>query len=129
MKINELIEKYKNCTDSNFTIDITVKNYLPFSKKKALAQKVIDKCKVVENGIVRVNEIDKYIVFTIEVINAYTELQFSEDMDIAMSEYDDLCIAGLLNPILDTFKEEYKIVFNFVNMEMDYVMQSNVMNR
>ena len=129
MKVNELVEKYKNCKDDSFTTDITVKNYLPIAEKKALAKKVIDKCKVVKNGIVKINEIDKYIVFTIEVIRAYTELEFDEDFNKAMEEYDALCICGLLNPILDTFKEEYKIVFNFVNMQMDYVLQENNVNK
>ena len=124
MKINEFIMKHNNAF-STITEEIETKSYLSFAEKKELAQRIINKCKTEEDGLIRINEMDKYIIFTIEIIMAYTNLEFDENLEVAISEYDALCKAELLNPVLETFQEEYSIVLSFVSMQEDYLLQEN----
>ena len=120
MKINELIEKVNGV--NTVSRIITTKNYLPFEEKRELVKIVLEKCTVVdENGYSFVDELQKYIIFTIEVIKAYTDIEFDIDVDNAIKEYDLLCEKGLLNEIISTFSGEYKTVLGFIDME-----QSNI---
>ena len=126
MKINEFIEKYKKQNLTQFTKSLlTVKNYLPYMDKQALVNNILSKCKMTNYGYIQIDEMKKYIVFTIEIIKAYTNLEFDEDFNVAITEYDALCEAGVLNNIIETFEGEYKTVLNMVAMRQDYILQSN----
>ena len=125
MKVQEFIEKKKVLKNQPVKAMLNVKEYLPFAEKKALAEKIVDTCVNEENGAIKINEIDKYIVFTIESIKSYTDLEFDEDMTVATSEYDQLCETGLLNDIVASFSDEYKVLLELVKMQTDYVMQDN----
>ena len=120
MKINEFIEKYKKSGGVQ-TVGrlISVKNYLPFTEKQALVNQILNRCKISNYGYIQFDETKKYIVFTLEIIKAYTNLEFDEDFNVA------LCEADMLNSILDVFEGEYKTVLNMVNMRQDYMLQSN----
>ena len=126
MKINEFIEKYKkqNLTQSTKNL-LTVKSYLPYTDKQALVDDILRRCKVTNYGYIQFDEVKKYIVFTIEVIKAYTNLEFDEDFNVAITEYDALCEAGALNSIIETFEGEYKTVLNMATMRQDYILQNN----
>lgn len=126
MKINEFIEKYKK-NNGVQTVNrlISVKNYLPFVEKQELVNQILNRCKVSNYGYVQFDETKKYIVFTIEVIKAYTNIEFDEDFNIAITEYDALCEADLLNSIIGTFEGEYKTVLNMIAMRQDYILQGN----
>ena len=126
MKIKEFIEAYKKANNTQ-TINrmIEVKKYLPFYEKQALVDNVLNRCKVSNYGYIQINEVKKYIVFTIEIIKAYTNLEFDNDFNTSIAEYDALCEANLLNSIIDTFEGEYKTVFNMLSMRQDYILQSN----
>lgn len=120
MKVNELVEKVNGV--NTVSRIITAKNYLPFEEKRKLVKMVLEKCTVVdENGYSFVDELQKYIIFTIEVIKAYTDIEFDIDVDNAIKEYDLLCEKDLLNEIISTFAGEYKTVLGFIDME-----QSNI---
>ena len=124
MKIHELIEKTGKTENINGMKNVlTIKSYLPFLEKKALAERVIEKSVVEENGCMRINEIDKYLHFTVAVIEAYTNLEFNEDFEVAAQEYDELVQCNKLNAIIGMFETEYKTVLELVGMEADYVMQ------
>lgn len=126
MKIQEFIEKFKKM-NSTQTVKklIETKNYLSFNDKQALVDKVLNACMEVNNGYTQFDEVKKYIVFTIEIINVYTAMKFDDDFDIAITEYDDLCEADVLNSIIETFEGEYKTVLNMINMRQDYILKSN----
>ena len=104
---------------------LTAKEYLPFSEKKALAKRIVARSAIEENGFVRIDEIDKYLIFTIEVLQAYTNLEFDTDMDVAAEEYDLLAKGNKLGLIIDMFEQEYKVILDLVNMEANYVTQKN----
>jgi hypothetical protein len=126
MKIQEFIEKFKKM-NSTQTVKklISTKSYLSFNDKQALVDKVVNACMEVNNGYIQFDEVKKYIVFTIEIIKAYTEIEFDDNFDIAITEYDALCEVDALNSIVETFEGEYKTVLNMINMRQDYILKSN----
>lgn len=125
MKVQELIDKKKVNKVAPVKDVIETKKYLPFTEKQKLVNKILAECKVENNGYVQFNEVDKYIVFTMEIIKAYTNLEFDEKRNVAISEYDALCEADLLNDIIGTFEGEYNTVLNIMNMSQDYILQQN----
>lgn len=126
MKVNEFIDKYKkaNVTQSIKTL-LAVKSYLPYQQKQNFADYVLSKSKVVNHGYIQFDEVKKYMVFTIEVLKTYTNLEFDEDFNVAITEYDSLCAANVLNSIIETFEGEYNSVLNMVNMRQEYILQEN----
>ena len=100
--------------------------YIPFADKRELCKTVIDACCTKENGLVKVDSVTRYILFTISVIEKYTELEFNTDKDYdSLDEYDMLCESRLLNPILELIGDEYATCNNMLNMMMDDVVANN----
>ena len=122
MKINELINTVKSNPNARLAKTIETKNYLPFSEKVELVERIIDKCVTDNNGFVQINEINQYIHFTIESIKAYTNIEFSENY---IADYDLLCSSGLLGDVIATFDGEYKMILNMVEMQKRYVLEQN----
>ena len=100
--------------------------YLPFAEKRELCKKVIDVCCTKENGLVKVDSVTRYILFTVSVISKYTELEFNADEDYdSLDEYDMLCESRLLNPILELIGDEYATCNNMLNMMMEDIISNN----
>lgn len=126
MKVQEFIEKAKDLSNTNIIKGmLDVQAYLPFAEKRELAARIVEQSVVDEDGYIQIDEIKKYIVFTTETIQAYTNLEFSHNFDMVMVEYDMLCSLNLLNVVLATFETEYKIILELVSMATDYVLKSN----
>ena len=126
MKIQEFIEKYKKANGMQSVKSmLATKNYLPFAEKQELVDRVLNKCINDNNGYMQFDEMEKYLSFTMEIIMAYTNIEFDKDFNTAIHEYDALCEAGILNNIIDTFEGEYKTVLDMVGMRQDYIMRSN----
>lgn len=126
MKVNEFIKKVEQLTNVQIIKKILeVEEYMPFSEKKELAQNIIERSIVRENGFVRINEIDKYLIFTTEVIAAFTNLEFSGDLAIRSQEYDMLVQSGRLSEIIEMLGADYKTILELVKMESDFVSQEN----
>ena len=116
--IEERIEWIKN--------ELGLVSYIPFADKRELCKKVLDACCTKENGLVKVDSVTRYILFTISVIEKYTELEFNADEDYdSLDEYDMLCESRLLNPILELIGDEYATCNNMLNMMMDDVIANN----
>lgn len=136
--IKEFVETYKakrfvtmtkNGVDEKIEwlkTELELKEYVPFADKRELCSAVIEACCTKENGLVKVDSVTRYIIFTISVISKYTNLEFSsgEEYD-SLDEYDMLCEAGLLNPILALIGDEYATCNNILNMMMDDVIANN----
>lgn len=106
--------------------ELELKEYVPFADKRELCKAVIDACCTKEGGLIKVDSVSRYIIFTISIISKYTSLEFSsgEEYD-SLDEYDMLCEAGLLNPILALIGDEYAACNNMLNMMMDDVIANN----
>lgn len=139
MRILELINDYKEKKIMNTAIDkdavsnylkktLEVKDYLAFAEKRELCERVVNSCnhKDINSGLIKVDSVMRYIVFTVTILSTYTNLEFStgEDFD-SLDEYDMLCQADLLNPILDVIGAEYATCNNILNMMMDDVIANN----
>lgn len=124
MKISEFIEVVGKEKNKKMNVILETKKYLPVSDKKNLVQAVLDSCVSIENGFVKVNSLDKYIMFTIAIISSYTNLEFGADGD-ALGDYDLLCESNLLDAVLETFAVEYERVNNILNMMLADIMREN----
>jgi hypothetical protein len=140
MKIMDFIKSFQNKNIVNTKVnpdavgqyikrELEVKSYIPFAEKRELCEKVIDACNDKgESGLIKVDSVSRYIVFTISVISKYTNLEFSsgeEDEFDSLDEYDMLCSNHLLNPILEVIGEEYAACNNMLNMMMEDVIANN----
>ena len=101
---------------------IETKKYLPIKQKKELIESIVNECILYEDGVYKFDDIDKYICFTMRVIEAYTNLELSDDIE---DDYDVLCEAGVLDMVINTFKKEYDEVNILLQMKCDYVLSSN----
>lgn len=106
--------------------ELGVVDYIPFADKRELCKNVLDACCTKDGGLVKVDSVTRYILFTIAVISRYTELEFNADEDYdSLDEYDMLCESRLLNPILELIGDEYATCNNMLNMMMDDVIANN----
>jgi hypothetical protein len=109
--------------------ELAIKEYLPFAEKRELCKTVIDACNTKDDdGLIKVDSVSRYIIFTITVISKYTNLEFSSGEDEeydSLDEYDMLCQNRLLNPILSVIGEEYETCNNLLNMMMDDIIANN----
>lgn len=131
MKINELVEFISNSKnkllkqtqlEEVIAKHIETKKYLPIKQKKELIESIVNECVLYEDGVYKFDDIDKYICFTMRVIEAYTNLELSNDLE---EDYDMLCEASLLDLIINTFKKEYDEVNILLQMKCEYILTSN----
>lgn len=101
---------------------LEVKKYISIKEKKSLIDEIVNNCIVYDEGILKFNEIDKYITFTMMTIAAYTNLELSFDIE---NDYDKLCEAKLLNAVVETFAGEYENVKLLLAMQCDYILSAN----
>lgn len=140
MKIVEFIENFKAKKIMNTNVapdavnkyikkELEIKDYIPFADKRELCEKVLNACNTkTNNGLVMVDSVSRYITFTISIITKYSNLEFSSGEDAefdSLDEYDMLCQADLLNPILDAIGEEYATCNNILNMLMADIVANN----
>jgi hypothetical protein len=108
---------------------LEIRDYVPFAEKRDLCAKVLNACNTKEeSGLVKVDSVSRYIVFTISIISTYTNLEFSSGEDAefdSLDEYDMLCQSGLLNPIIEVIGEEYVTCNNILNMMMADIEANN----
>ena len=140
MTIQNFIEDFKTKKVMNTQIapnaisdyikkELEVKDYVPFVEKRELCASVLNACSTKDNnGLIKVDSVSRYIIFTISIISKYTNLEFSSGEDTefdSLDEYDMLCQAGLLNPILDVIGTEYATCNNILNMMLDDMLANN----
>jgi hypothetical protein len=108
--------------------ELGVKEYLPFAEKRELCKVVLDACCTKEDGLVKVDSVTRYIIFTLSVLSRYTTLEFSSGEDAeydSLDEYDMLCESHLLDIIIAVLGDEYTACNNMLNMMMDDIMTNN----
>lgn len=131
MKITEYVEKAiakgympaaVNQQDDKIKKDLEVKSYLGIKAKRKLIEDIVDETVIYENGLLKFNGVEQYVVYTMRCIEAYTNLELSDDLE---EDYDALCSCGLLAKILRTFDDEYQSVLSLLQMQCDYVLMDN----
>jgi hypothetical protein len=141
MKIAEFIENFKSKKVMNTQIapnavgeyikkELEVKSYIPFVEKQSIAQIVLESCASIKDGVVAIDSIQKYVIFTIMVLSTYTNLEFDGDEDL--ESYDALCShqigdGTLLDEIVKTFEKEYVRCNDILNMmTADLLAENNI---
>lgn len=131
MKINELVNLMNDGKNKILKTEqlqawlkknLEVKEYISIKAKRDLINNIVNECILYEDGVLKFDDIDKYICFTMRTIEAYTNIELSYDVD---DEYDLLCQNGLLNPIIDTFIGEYDNVKVLFQMRCDNILKGN----
>ena len=129
MKIIEFIDVVKKNPNQATAIckKLIKTRYIPVLEKRKLAEIVYANSTDTENGLVKVDSLSKYLIFTMLMLARYTDLEFSVDengaaTEEAIHEYDMLCEHGLINPIIAEFQEDYARA----NEVMNYVFQDNL---
>lgn len=139
MKVSEFVKNFidkkvmntainQNAVSDYLKKELEVKDYVPFAEKRDLCARVLEACNTKDDsGLVKVDSISRYILFTIAIISKYTNLEFSSDEEEIdpLDEYDMLCQNNLLNPILDIIGGEYVTCNNMLNMMMDDIVSNN----
>ena len=133
MKVMELVEFVGNSKNKMLkgsqleeliTKKLEVKKYLSIKQKRALVESIVNECILYEDGIFKFDDIDKYLCFTMRVIETYTNLELSADFE---DDYDLLCQSGLLEIIINTFKKEYDDINILLQMKCDYILSDNAL--
>lgn len=101
---------------------LKVKPYLSIKDKKKLVDNIVNECILYEDGMFKFDEMEKYVCFIMKSIEAYTNLELSDDME---DDYDLLCGNNLLNPVIATFNKEYDEVNVVLQMKCDYILSGN----
>ena len=116
MKVKELVEKYEKNSRINIAKEIETKPYIGIMQKKQIAELVLDNCMYFVDDEIHMDSVERYILFTITVIQAHTNLEFDYENDAAVDDYDMLCETGLLVKIIDTFQDDYASCQEILNM-------------
>ena len=129
MRVRELVEKYENNSRIDIAKEIDAQKYISVMYKQKIAELVLDNCIEIIDGEVHINSVDRYILFTITVIGAHTNLEFiyeDDDEGSVINDYDMLCESGLLVKIIDTFKDDYMACQEILNMMTTDRLQYNM---
>lgn len=131
MKIKEFVEYVQKNIAKTMKDDqigkvaqkaLEVKKYMSIKDKKNLVEDIVNECVLYEDGVFKFDDIDKYVCFTMMTIEAYTSLELSDDVE---DDYDMLCESGLLNHVVNTFKDEYDSVNILLQMRCDHILSGN----
>ena len=131
MKVKEFVEFIGNDKNKMLKADqlkvvinkcLNTKQYLSIKDKKDLVDSIVDMCILYEDGVFKFDEIEKYIVFIMKTIEAYTDIELSDNIE---DDYDDMCRAHVLELVIDTFKKEYDDVSVLLSMKCDYILSGN----
>lgn len=95
---------------------LEVPQYLSIKEKRGIAKEILDAASEMENGVAKVDGIKKYVYLIMYSINAYTNLELSEDVE---NDYDALCSAGILARVIDLFDSEYQSVMALLQLEQE----------
>lgn len=139
MKIIDFVEGYNKTTtnlkDRYLKEKLEIRNYISFADKCDLAERVIkattfEKDLNGENtGNIKINSISRYLLFTLSIIDIYTNLEV--DFNNVISEYDLLKSNGLLDLFIGA---EYSLIPNeefceaqtLLNIYLDDILQNNM---
>lgn len=139
INIKNFIEKFQNDKVANTKIapnavsdylkkELEIKDYVPFVEKQSVAQVVLETCANMKDGVITIDSIQKYIIFTTMVLSTYTNLEFDENE--YLESYDLLCShqvgeGTLLDEIIKTFEKEYVRCNDILNMMTADLMAEN----
>ena len=106
MTIKNFVESMK-AGDTNVSDLISVKKYITAVEKIHVAKVVMDFSVEYDRGFIKISNYKKHMAFIFNVIEAHTDLRFTDDWGSKIDEYDVLCENDLLDVIIGTFEKDY----------------------
>ena len=101
------------------------KKYVSAAEKISIADNTLDFSAEYDRGFVRFDSYKKYLTFIFGVIEAHTELRFSDNWEDKMAEYDMLCENEFLYAIIDTFRRDYDASLEVLDMMCNDMLAAN----
>lgn len=131
MKVNEFVNYMKKNTNRTMKEDqvaslanrtLEPKVYLGFNEKRELVDKIISKSIYYVDGIYKFDAIDRYMYFTMYTLEAYTNLELSDDV---VADFDSLSESKLLPVVICLIQQEFDDVNVYLQMQCEYVLADN----
>jgi len=132
MKVEDFVKKYKATPKLVDLKKHVVNKYVPYLEKIALCTNIVNSTSHIETKdkrqLVKINTPARYVLFTMYILNTYTDLDVDFTEDNFVKDYDMLKEAGLIEAFLDIDKNTGKsliplseyVEFNTVlNMALD----------
>lgn len=116
MKVKEFVEMYEKNSRIDIAKTVETEPYIGIMQKKQIAELVLENCTYEIDGEIHIDSVERYILFTITVISAHTNLEFDHENNASIDDYDMLCKSGLLIKVIDTFKDDYASCQEILNM-------------
>lgn len=126
MRISELVGKYEKNNRIDIAKEIETEPYIGIMQKRQIAELVLNNCTYVVDGEIHIDSVERYMLFTMSVIAAHTNLEFDYENNAAVDDYDILCKSGLLIKVIDTFKDDYAACQEILNMMTADKLQANM---
>lgn len=134
--VKDFIEKFKNSKVANSKIapnaisdylyrELEIKTYIPFRKKRAIVEKIVDNNLEWVDGIKKYDNINSYMSFVVAMLSAHTNLVFSSD---PVADYDLLSESGLLPLIIEEFRGSYDECDSLFKMVLTSELEDNNIN-
>jgi hypothetical protein len=131
MKVIEFVNYMKKNTNRTMKEDqvaslankaLEPKAYLGFDKKRELVDEIISKSIYYNNGVFKFNGVERYMYFTMYTIEAYTNLEISDDV---VADFDILSESKLLPIVICLIQKEFDDVNVFLQMQCEYILEDN----
>jgi hypothetical protein len=98
------------------------KGYIGIKEKRELVNKIVNQTIYYTDGVFKFDGIDRYMYFTMYTLEAYTNLELSEDVT---SDFDILSESKLLPAIICLIQKEFDDVNVFLQMQCEYILDDN----
>lgn len=125
MKVQELLTIIKN-EEFNLESALEIKKYTPLELKKTIAQSIIFECTEEEDGVIRLDSVQKHVAYTRYLLTAYTNLEYTDE------DFDTLCSTelqgvSLIDAIIVCFEDDAVKLSNILDMMLDDYLKENSM--
>ena len=126
MKVKNFVEMYEKNSRIDIAKTVETEPYIEIVRKRQIAELVLEHCTYEVDDEIHIDSVERYILFTISVISAHTNLEFDHDNNAAVDDYDMLCKSGLLIKVIDTFKDDYVACQEILNMMTSDKLQDSM---
>lgn len=123
MKINDFIKKYNSAKDKDkFLTDHIKRDYVPYHEKIADCDGII-KISMERDGIFKINTPAQYMMFMIQIITRYTDIEKDDNPLEFFEKLDELnLIDAIVSKIPEREFNSYNTILNMI--QSDY-MENN----
>ena len=124
MKIKEFVKALEN-SENTVSKLVAAKKYIPSAEKVRIAKEAIDVSVEYDRGFAKFDSYKRHLAFLLNMIEAHTDLQFADNWDDKIQEYDMLCENELIDVIVGMFRRDYDESSDMLYMMCDDMLADN----